>query len=786
MQQPSKPNAPIRYIDEEGNLRYCRFGAVRLMFPGHADEDRRLERLLRFDDVVEDILNVNGIDRLELLTWPGKVQQEYFLIGHSNRQTHNESLEQVADATDQDEQDKDTTDTASAAQETNTSLTAYTDGGADDGDEAEATSAISSEQPASSSDADRGDTRAQRIKGIIDDRFGDIIGTQICMLDLRPLGKIPIPTTRLLQPENLSFDPVETAGTAMIVELVRELKRDRIPGVHQTLVEPAGSSRSYDYLVTSRLAPFGTGHGIVTEADLKRHLEADNEYRISSYMPGPSTDNWALPIESHKRYATRQTTHPSRLEQFDEMSLRDGSIEAVAAGLPDYRALLAGRVHNDDRYQELFGAHGRIPINKAQLLHFCTLRPTYFEESSFGRLTAAAEPEITTEELGSDSPGTRQSYGVEKVGDTTAVTDDSDEESVPHKELVNERIRFLLRHGHEIVAVDQDVIDVDIPDHDPTTTQYLDGESRPDIVSKADGTIHFHEIEVKNKTKPAALLTNLARADHHDHQVHVVTESRTDAKRTLWTSDSEAKEGPTSMAFKDTDEEGTITYNQRKNAHTDDVWYLLPHDLSEATWRLTPADRLQLVAPDGTVLAEGDAEQSVDSFEFNTPRVRKDGAEWVLESATGEELRRRATREAAASGYTFIRKPLVPTRYEYLENTIVEFQANDGFTIFEKPPLWENPQQNASIRYEEAAKAFVELVTIESEGETIPIPELRRRFKTWYTEQTDLKEPNETWFGRALRAYFEVDDSDDHNKKLVGRTFRFSEGLLSPDLSFIE
>jgi len=193
-----------------------------------------------------------------------------------------------------------------------------------------------------------------------------------------------------------------------------------------------------------------------------------------------------------------------------------------------------------------------------------------------------------------------------------------------------------------------------------------------------------------------------------------------------------------------------------------------------------------LVGPDGAILAEGDIEESVESYEFHTPRVKKDGSEWVLESASGEELRRRRTKDAAASGYTYIRKPLMPTRFEYLENTTVEFQSEDGFTIFRKPPLWEQPQQSASIRYEEAAKAFVELVTIEQADAEIPIPMLRRRFKTWYNEQTDLKEPNETWFGRALRAYFEVDDEDDHNKTLVNRTFRFTEGLVSPDLSFID
>jgi len=47
------------------------------------------------------------------------------------------------------------------------------------------------------------------------------------------------------------------------------------------------------------------------------------------------------------------------------------------------------------------------------------------------------------------------------------------------------------------------------------------------------------------------------------------------------------------------------------------------------------------VDADGSVLASGDAETSVVNFEYNTPRVYKDGSEWVLESASGEELRRR-------------------------------------------------------------------------------------------------------------------------------------------------
>ncbi|WP_199719605.1 hypothetical protein [Halorubrum sp. Atlit-26R] len=776
------------YVDKNGNLRAYRLDAVRLIFPGIADDtdERRLDGLLPLDDVAEDILDEYGIDLLELLTWPGKAQQEYFLIGHSSQGRADSRLKHP------EESESDTADDADVSTtDTQTTLPAATDGGnGEDDADSEGDTAESSDgepdQPVSDGrDGDR-DTRAERIKAIVDDHYGDKLGTEICTVDLGPIGKMPVPTSRLLQPANLSITSPEVSRKSATADLVHDLNDERISYLHQSLLGPAGSSAPHDYLITSRLAPFGTGHGIVTEDDLTRHVEADNDYRISDYVPGPSTDNWGLPIEKHKRYANKQTTHPSQLEQLDEMSLRDGSIEALAAGDPEFRAMLSGRVHNDDRYEELFGAYGRIPIEKSELKHFFAALPTYFEASSFGRLTTIDEPDFSTEQLGSHAPGTRQSYGTDHPGGSTTLSDSSDEESDRHKELVIERIKFLLRHGHKIIAVDQDVIEVDLSDPDPTESQYLSGESRPDIVSKKDGEILFHEIEVENDSKPAALLTNLARGVYHDHPVHVITESQSEAQGKLWSDPPTAKDGPVSMAFKDTDETGTILYNQQKNVSTEACWYLLPRDLSESTWRLLPTDTVQLVGKDGSILAEGDAEQPVESYEFHTPRVRKDGSDWVLESASGEELRRRRTKEAAASGYTFVWKPLIPTQFEYLTNTTVEFQSENGFTIFEKPPLWEQPQQSASIRYEDAAKAFVELVTIEDEGAEIPIPMLRRRFKAWYTEQTDLKQPNETWFGRALRAYFEVDDEDDHNKTLVDRRFRFSEGLESPALSFIE
>ena len=782
---------------------YFRVGAVRLMLPGHADEDKRLQKAIKCYTVAKDVLDEYGIDMIELDSHPGDVQQEYYLIGHSYQFSSTQRyLKPVEDEVEDDAESESSTESStesSVIDETRQAV--FADGGSvdadselDTNDESDSDtdtsdtvgSSIDPDQPTSGGSSERRDTRAERIKALVEEHLD--VGAQICTLDFSTLGGMPVPTSRLLQSTNMSIDSMEVTQVAASAELIRELNADRIPYIFQVLLEPAAAAKKYDYLVTARLIVFGSGHGIVTKNDLTSHLKSPNDYTISQYFPGPSSDNWQLPVESHRRYENQQSAFPSKIEQFDEMSIREGTTESLAVGYPEYRAALAGRVHNDDRYEELFGAYARIPIYDRDLKHFFTLPAAYIDTCPFGRLPTTDKPGRSVEQLGEPVDGTSQSYGTEDPGETEADDESNNEESQRHKKLVNKRIRYLLRHGHTIIAVDQDVIDVELTDPDPTQQQYVDGSSRPDIVSKKDGRIHFHEIEVENKSKPAALIINLARADYYGHPVHIVTETHSEAQSKLWTDKLVAKQGPVSMAFKYTDDKGSILYNQRQDTgpKAEECYYVLPQDQTVAIWRQTPSDRLQLLDNDGKVLAEGHAERSVDTFEYNTPRVYKSGSQWVLESASGEILRQRATKRAAASGYTFIRKPIVPTRFEYLRATTVEFQSGDGFTIFDEPPLWEMPHQSNSIRYEEAAKTFIELFTVECEGAEIPIPALRRRFKPWYRTQTDLKEPNETWFGRALRAYFEVDASDDHNKMLVGRKFRFSEGLESPDLPFVD
>jgi len=818
-----KPTDNSKYIYGAGGSNsgnpYQRVGAVRLMFPGIADPEKQLNQAVSLSAVVQEGLEEYGIDRLEMLSYGGDSQQEFYFVAYSDEYVSPDAHSGVGQTASDEGDDAESAgdiDSQPTDGSTTKPITAYTDGGDSSGStddpaqpadtsDSQHTDAVveatrddtdidtaggretdTPDEEIVGSDTQSRDTRAERLQNIIEEAVGETIGTQICNLDLSPLGVMPVPTCRLLQPKNISFDPSENTSDNLTNDLLTDLNGDRIPHVLQILTEPAANSKPHDYLITARLAVLGVGHSVVTDSDQQSFLRGDNQYGFSQYAPGPASDNWSMPVGPHKRFANAQSSYPSPLEKYSTLRLTDGSVEDLAVGIPEYSAMCAGRVHNDHRYEDLWGAYGRIPVTTQDLHHFFTIEPEYFDVSSFGQLVGASEPLCFTEQLGKQADGTAHSYGSQHPDQTTDPEDHSKEESKPHRELTNKRIRYLVRQGYEIIAVDQDKIDIELPS-DPTTNSYLSGESRSDIVCEKS-QIRFQEVEVENESKPAALLTNLARAFYHGHPVDVIAETRSEAKAKLWDRQSDEQTGPISMPFKRTDSGGTILYTLSTSVSRDDgdCVYLLPRESTEATWRLRPDDVLELVDADGSVLASGDAETSVVNFEYNTPRVYKDGSEWVLESASGEELRRRSTKAAAARGYTTIRRPFVPTRYVYLEQTTVEYQSGDGFTRFDKSPLWEQPHQNDSIRYEEAAKAFIELVTVESEGAEIPIPELRRRFKPWYNAQTDLKEPNETWFGRALRTYFEVDASDDHNKKLVGRTWRFTEGLVSPDLPFVD
>lgn len=743
--------------------------AVRLVFAGHTDPSVRPTEAIPLDGVHEKMLSeIPQLDELEFGAFSGDIQEEYYYVGFTRDRNHDRAkkaaLGNGPDITEWADTDEDAP--------VSTGSSADTDDGAP--------------VPTGRSP----ESIAQKMRDIIDTGTPPTVTATVCELDLTPLGMMPRPTSRLLVTENIEFTKIDVASQSALYEIVTTLYKRGIPHHYACLTTPGGKNAAYDYLGTCRLVVFGTDTGIITNADTERFVETiDDDFRLSSYFSHRDIiDNFDLPVEEHLRQA-RETSYVQPVEQADDLSGRKTTVRDLKAGLTEYFGLLYARRDSDQRYRELFKNYGVFKLNKRDLLQFHVAVPLFYEHSLWGLSATADGGQFITHELGTPTEGTRQTYGTEHPGDSTRPLNNTDEESDEHQENVSDWVIFLIRNGHEIIWIDQDDVDVDFDDRDPTQHPEYGGPSCPDIVSKKDGQIYFHEIEIHNKSKPSQFLENLARAAYNEYPVYVVTASKKEAKQKFINGNDADRMGPTRESWKDVDAKGVIEYNMGAVEPEANVTVVLPEGFSESRWRRTPVDIHQLLV-DGKVVAEGPVNKSADTYTYDLPRVRKQGSAYVLESPTGGVIREQPTKEAALGGLTTVRKPFSSPAWSFESNVTVMYRSGDEFHEYEFTPGWASRYRNSHRRrYEAAAHEFIERVTIESEGDSISMQKLRTLFLEWYRTQTDCKEPDETWFGRAVSECgggYEIDRTDTRNKTLENRQFIFTEGIYSPDLSFID
>lgn len=729
--------------------------AVRLVFAGHADPSVRPTEAIPLDGVHEKMLSdIPELDGLEFGAFSGDIQEEYYYVGFTKDRNHERAK--------------------NAALGTGPDITEWAD--ADGGPQA----------PTGRSP----ESIASKMRDIIEAGTPPTVTATVCELDLTPLGMMPRPTSRLLVTENIEFTKIDVASQSALYEIVTTLYERGIPHHYACLTTPGGQNAAYDYLGTCRLVVFGTDTGIITNADTERFVDTiDDDFRLSSYFPHRDIiDNFDLPVEEHLRQA-RETSYVQPVEQADDLSGRKTTVQDLKAGLTEYFALLYARRDSDQRYRELFNCYGVFKLNKRDLLQFHVAVPLFYEHSLWGLSATADGGQFITHELGTPTEGTRQTYGTEHPGDSTRPLNNNNEESDEHQENVSDWVIFLIRNGHEIIWIDQDDVDVDFDGQDPTQNSEYGGPSCPDIVSKKDGQIYFHEIEIHNKSKPSQFLENLARAAYNEYPVYVVTASKDEAKQKFINVNDADRMGAMIETWRDIDANGIIEYNMGAVEPEANVTVVLPEGFSESRWRRIPDDIHQLLV-DGNVVAEGPVSKSADTYTYDLPRVRKQGSAYVLESATGGVIREQPTKEAALGGLTTVRKPFSSPAWSFESNVTVMYRSGDEFHEYEFTPGWASRYRKSHrLRYEAAAYEFIERVTIESEGDSIPMQKLRTLFLEWYRTQTDCKEPDETWFGRAVSECaggYEIDRTDTRNKTLENRRFIFTEGIYSPDLSFID
>ncbi|MDL0126538.1 hypothetical protein [Halobacterium salinarum] len=734
--------------DEDTSPGPTRHNAARVILPGRIDSETQLEVFLPLEDVFADALaKSTPLDTLEFLTMPGDnpddeagvAQQEHYLCAHDTSRTDADTNTDAIKATDPDQSTFDAPDIPDEDANTATK------------------------------------TATNAITNPLEEHCPEI-DYQVGNLDLSPLADLPVPTSRLLVYADHSIDSTEGAEFLRAIKLLNELITQNIPHIYQLLIQRGSNQSDAEYTATVRLAVFDEEYGVATDDDLDAHLASPYQYCISTYFRDQNTtSNFDLPIRRFTNVRDNANSTRYRING-RPIYLRNHPfpIEELAT-FREYNNLLAASFTADERYKRHFNCYARIPLHGDAVHHLAGIIPAYYKYSPWERTAVTDCPSFSTTHIPTTS-STPQRLGTTTVN-ADHPTDTTQSESKPHRALVNAIINFLVQQGYTILAVDQDTIDADLTNPDPTTQPYFPGDSQPDIIAEKNDTITGFEAEI-NDSNPAAYLKNLERASHYDYRVVVVTEDNNLCSNKL---------NIASQPYRDSTARGVILYTLSDSLTTEDgdITYLLPQDASAALWYLT-GDQLTLSLDDHPDVS-CHAETPLHELTYPTPRYRKQGGEYVVTDATGEHIATYPTIKALHKEFSELKAPFIPTQTTYLDHIEIRYHDDTANQLkrYYKQPMWAREHMTKSGKRTKAARdTFINSHTRQADSESLFIPAVREEFYAWYDHQTDLDTAGDSWFARDLDNQFDASDTDSRDRKLLNRTWHYTPGLTPPLPSF--
>ena len=723
---------------DENNSSPSRSQACKIL-TGHKDEDNRLSHLLMLNDVVDHVLKKGtSVDKFELLALFGDRQYDHYLTATNTSGITPKARREAEETSTQLELDEDSeeVDTRSATMD---------------------------------------DTAAKTAVGTLTNGLEEHcpeVDYQIGRLDLSPLAEIPVPTSRLLALDSQTLDSSEGAPNLGAIEILIELIKKRIPHLYQLLVKRAGSNTDAEYIVSVRLAVFDEEYGIATDDDLSGHLNPGSEYKYDIAKPFRDelmTSNFQLPMTQFRRVVRDNRTGRYQLNGQPEYLIDDPFPIEQLATFREFNNLLTGSFTADSRYKRHFSKFGHIPTNGDAIGQLACIIPAYYENSPWERTAVSKGPTFDTDYIPSNTTTPQRFDGPIQPDAQPESPDKSTSEA--HTALINFIIKYLVQQGYTILAVDEETIDLDLNDPDPTAEPFFDGESQSDIVAEKDGQITIFEAEI-NDSNPAAFLKNLERAAHFGYPVVVVTQKADELQLKINQASC-----PFNTDANDSNKYGNRLYNfSEEPLETDDLIYLLPRGTTETKWYLSHDKKLTL----GDKLAVGDPEAPLHTFSYSTPRCRKEGGEYVVVSASGEHLATYQSLEALTTAFTPIKLPFIPTKITYTENVELRYKDASAHQLvrYYPTPTWARKFRNQTGRRHKASRdTFIETHTTTADGETLFIPDVREKHTPWHAAQTQLDGPKQNWFGRDIGSSFKASDTDSRDRELLDRTWVYPPGL---------
>lgn len=602
------------------------------------------------------------------------------------------------------------------------------------------------------------DTIVATLEDSLDDRYGIETGS----VDFAPLGTTPIPASRLLLKNDTSLVHDNIRRYNPFTETIRLLDRLGHPFVLQTLVEP-NSGNGAPFITSVRLAVMDPTQIARSRSDYAEIAKHGRQYNLADMWDHRDLwSNFDLDVDdfmtrSWGRLVLKQPKWGLWSDARRLFLLWEGSEE--------YRNLLAARANGYDAYETHIG-QARIPTTDNALRDLAALPPVYYDENPWADTPGRSAPRFITDDIIRKAPGTDTGLGAETEAAITRDPGVANEGTETHQGLLLSAERWIPEEGIRVEITEQD------------TTSKPDG-----VLIYPDGEIKTLEAEVGDVDKPGNIGTNIVRAIRNDRDVVIITKDQSDADRVRKF---------TRTPWKGVEHGGVKLYTRSTRIPMrDGEQPVLPDGVSESTWILT-GRTLELYAADDLV-ATGDAETPVETYEYHTPRLVKSDDGYRIVSPDGEILDSGSRKPEVMKRWTKISKPHVPIAPHYLDTTTIRYQTETGFETYETLPDWWTPRDGYEATLGTAIRKFIETRTV-PEGE-VRYDDFRELVTDWVINvvgaETDeaIAEltPDPGTFGRAAPDHMDTKRRDVDGTQtafLRDRSIAFTPRLRDPDMPF--
>lgn len=574
-------------------------------------------------------------------------------------------------------------------------------------------------------------------------------------LSFAPLGASAVTTARLVNRRNRRVTAASNIHQAAngFEQILTELRDE--PHLYQVLIQNQDAT---SFTVSSRIALFGPRHQATTNAEIGRLVDEGHPITPSDGVADLDLHSNLTTLREYL-YSSGDSnpTVPGYLDiTVDEQQ----TLRELFVGHPEYQDLLRGRNGASPVYAKL-DYFPKFVVPERDLTQLLGL-PSVVHDSPWDVVPGREPPEL--EQISLDDVSTATAPPAQSHTPTidSSQAPSAKDGSLAHRHGIDMVMQILRERGWRVIKVEQ-----------------ADGGSVPDIWALTpDGELVLVEVEHGNSSNPAGLLTNVARAVHWGVDVLVVCTAPPERDKSAHQHADEAVE-IVNKPFRAIDDDRTRLYNRNTElTRTDEPTPLLPPNIPECEWWLTPEGELELVA-DGTVVATGPATDSIATFEYDLPAYRTDGEDHIIEDADGNVVKEC---EELPERWNKIYPPFVPTRLTYLPYPTVRYLEDMELKPYVPQGDWD--RKGHEKRYEGALAEYFSTYTVKYADENLPFADVRPHALQWYRQLTDRKEPTKAPFGKATNHLEKGGNPDDsgRNSHYKNRTWRYPRNLTSPDL----